>query len=108
MKLILLITILLSSFIINAQDGELDKKPIKLDLKPDFNDELKYQDQIATDRLIPKTNNQEERKSIFDSSDRPTHQFTMGVAAGNTVIQDGIQPITNKPLKAKMNTVFEK
>lgn len=108
MKLILLITLFLSSFFINAQDSGLNNKHIKLDLKPDFNDELKYQDKKATDKLIPKINSQEERKSIFESSHRPKHQFTMGVAAGNTVIQDGIQPITDKPLKAKMNTVFEK
>ena len=104
MKLILLVTLLFTSLIMNAQE----KKYVTLDLKPDFNDEMKHQERTAKDNLMLNTNNQTEPKSIFDNPKRPKHQFTMGVAAGNTVIQDGIQPITVKPLKAKMNTIYEK
>jgi hypothetical protein len=108
MRLSLLITLLLTSLIINAQDNGVEKKQITLDLKTDFNSELKHQDKIAKDKLINAADNQAEQKSIFDNLHPPRHQLTMGVAAGNTVVQDGIQPITIKPLKPKMNTVFEK
>jgi hypothetical protein len=108
MRLLFLMALLIIPLAINAQENSLEKKRIKLELSPDFNDEMKHQGKMAKGALLPTIENQAEEKSIFDNPKRSKHQFSMGVAAGNTVNQDGIKPITLKPLQPKMNTVYEK
>lgn len=104
MRSLFLIALLSATINSHAGDNGLTTKPLNLDLKPDFNAELKQQDKKVFD--TPRASIEE--KSIFDKTERPKHQFTFGVAAGGTMSQEGVKPLAEKPLKPKMTTVFEK
>lgn len=108
MKLLVSIMIFLVWAASTAQENVGEHKHIILDLKPDFNAELKQQEQLANDQFIRSAKDDAEKKNIFDAINPPKHQITMGVAAGNTVRQEGNEPITIKSLKPNMTTVFEK
>ncbi len=108
MKFLAFIVLLQLSLIINAQESGLEKKQIILDLKPDFNSELKQQEKATRDGFFQAAEQQAGEKTIFEHSPPAKHQFSLGVAAGNTVKQEDIKPLTITPLKPKMTTVFDK
>ncbi len=109
MRILFLTTLLFTSLALNAQDKALQKKQITLDLKPDFNSELKQQDKTVKNSFLHARDTQVDEKNIFDKSNPPKHKFTVGVGAyaGKAATQDGIKPISINPVIPKMNTFFE-